>query len=211
MSKFASYRNTSVYIPNTAYINISKEVAAYNVSKGLLFPIQNTPCPPNAMCAQVVRYSYVNPNNCACVTQPCPQCAAQMTEYVPSDAKIYSVIPDCAANERCRETLYATKGKANPVLEIPKETTTTDNTNIGTTLTKKFDNIALGMLAATWGINGYLAYKFWAKSMMWKVGIVAVTAANTYSTLKYLKKRKENTDQNTVPTTSDKSITSEKQ
>lgn len=196
MSKFGSYRN----LVEQKNIAISKEIADYNVSKGLLFRIQNTPCPANARCTQAVRYSYVN-NNCACVTQPCPQCAQQQTEYVPTDTKIYSVMPDCPANAMCMPALYAAKGKVNPVLEIPSGQT---STNIGVIITKKLDNAAVGVLVAAWGIDGYLAYKFWGKSLIWKAGIVAFTAVNAYSTMKYLKKRKENTIAEKDTTTSDK-------
>lgn len=196
MSKFGSYRN----VAQSKDIVISKEVAAYNVSKGLLFPIQNMPCPPNQVCAQVVRYSYVQNNpNCQCITQPC-QCAAPMTEYVPADAKIYSVMPDCPPNAMCRPTLYAAKGKVNPVLEIPSTINKGDDAkeykadSVGAVITKKLDNVAVGMLVAAWGLDGYLAYKFWGKSLIWKAGIIAFTAANAYSTMKYLKKKKSSSN-----------------
>lgn len=57
-------------------------------------------------------------------------------------------------------------------------------------IANKIDNMAIGILVAAWGLDGYLAYKYWAKSFIWKIGIIAFTTLNTYGTIKYLKKEK---------------------
>jgi hypothetical protein len=59
-----------------------------------------------------------------------------------------------------------------------------DSTQIFGSFEKTARNIQIGWTLAGWGIFGFLAYKFWNKSNIWKTVIVLLGISNAYNTYK---------------------------
>ena len=89
---------------------------------------------------------------------------------------------------------------SNIPISVPKEPTSTSKpkpTTSNSTLEQDLNNSPLGKTARKvqigfsvvgWGVFGILAYKFWNKSMTWKVMISVFGAYNLYSTYKIFSK-----------------------
>jgi hypothetical protein len=90
MPSFSSYK----YFVD--FQTISSSDAKANVDKGILFEVEQYQCPPNTICPQVVKYVFKGTN-----------------DFV--DGQIYQVLPSCPPNARCKPTLYAAKGKVQPI------------------------------------------------------------------------------------------------
>lgn len=56
-------------------------------------------------------------------------------------------------------------------------------------LKDRFDKMSGGASLVGIGLSGYLAYKFWTKSLIWKVGIGLLGAATLYTTYNYFSKK----------------------